>query len=122
MTLMMYECNINDGGLKHLRSALQDNETITYLSIANNPFSSKALTFFLKKLFHSKLQDLEMEQQWYEQLAPEHKSILERMDIYRLIRGIPPLMILKQRNVSSEFLKSFASLPNALTLHKGYMY
>ena len=97
----MDECNINDGGLQHLGSTLEDHETITQVSIVDNVFSSQALTYFLERLcsVHSRLQILRLESQQYK---PAHKSIVRRINnTYR-----PPLSQL----VVIEFEKGFEEL------------
>ena len=85
MALKMNECNINDGGLQHLGSVLQDHKTITSLCITNNPFSSVALTFFLKTLctVHSRLLKLQLESQRCKPLAPEHSALVQRINSLR---------------------------------------
>ena len=76
--LYMDVCKINNGGLQHLGSALQDNKTLLFLDISWNLFSSEALSNFLKKLtVRSKLTELRIEpQQW----KPEHSSIVEKIN------------------------------------------
>ena len=82
-------CKINDGGLQHLGIALQDNETLTSLAISWNPFSSEALTYFLKKLtVCSRLTTLWIdEQKW----KLEHSSVLEEINELRSKKRITPL-------------------------------
>ena len=87
-------CNINDGGLEHLGSALQDNETLTFLCILFNPFSSEALSNFLRKLFtiRSRLTALKIEPQKCE---PEHIMVMVRaINMFRDRCGIARLGIL----------------------------
>ena len=111
--LHMDDCNIDDGGLQHLGSALQDHTSISALSIAENPFSPEALSYFLKKLFHSRLCHLRIEPQ---QCKPEHNDIAQNINEYRWHwhRLIPPLMF-------SPFEKELSRGPaffKALTMRK----
>ena len=118
VVLHMNESNINDGGLQHLGSALQDHETILCLSIADNPFSSEALTFFLKSLctVRSRLLYLRLESQRCEPLAPEHGGIVQRINMNR--SPSYELMVTEYTKVSSEPVKSFFSLPKGLSTYK----
>ena len=118
VVLQMNECNISDGGLQHLGSVLQDHETILRLSIADNPFSSKALTFFLKTLctVHSRLLYLRLESERCKPLAPEHSSIIRRINMYR--SPSYELMVTEYIKRPSEPVKSFYSLPKALSTYK----
>lgn len=110
----MDDCNISDGGLQHLGSALQNHETILQLSIAENPFSPEALSSFLNKLFHSRLQHLRIEPQ---QCKTEHNNIVQSINEYRYRwqqRFLPPLMF-------SAFEKELSRGPaffKALTMRK----
>ena len=83
MALHMNSCNISDGGLQHLGTTLQD-KTILCLSIADNPFSSEALTFFLENLCsgHSRLLYLQVESQ---RCKPAHYQIVQRINRQRLL-------------------------------------
>ena len=121
MELIMNNCNISDGGLQHLGSALQDNESITCLCIANNPFSSKAFSSFLEKFctanIHSRLQKLQLEPQ---RCKTEHYSTLRTINMYRLRSNMPPLKILECKEIPDKLIKSFTSLPNSLSMHKHY--
>ena len=47
--LVPQDCYISDRELLVLGEALQQNDTLTHLDITNNPFSSNALTLFLKR-------------------------------------------------------------------------
>ena len=118
VVLQMNECNINDGGLQHLGSVLQDHKTILRLSIADNPFSSEALTFFLEKLcsVHSRLLYLRLESQRCRPLAPEHSSIVQRINMYR--SPSYELMVTEYIKVPSEPVKSFFALPKGLSTYK----
>ena len=122
----MSGCNINDDGLQHLGTALQDNKTLTQLNISNNPFSSKALTYFLAKLFttQSRLQILRLGSQWCKPLAPEHSDLLQKINTLRLQSGIPPFIISEPRVIYAEshkIVKSFLSLPPALSWDKNVL-
>ena len=118
VVLHMNECNINDGGLHNLGSALRDHETILRLSIADNPFSSEALTFFLRSLctVHSRLLYLRLESQRCKPLAREHSNIVQRINMNR--SPSYELMVTEYIKVSSEPVKSFFSLPKGLSTYK----
>ena len=118
VVLQMNECNINDGGLQHLGSVLQDHETILHLSIVDNPFSSKGLTFFLQKLcsVHSRLQILQLESQRCE---PAHNRIVQRINnAYRQRLHITPLEVVEfEKGPIESFVPAFFK---ALTMRKHY--
>ena len=109
--LQMDECNINDSGLQHLGSGLQHNKTITFLSIANNSFSSEALSSFLKMLCTAKLQCLQLES-----LTPQHNTIVKRINAHRFQFYLPPLELWRFKSLPNELCKSFYSLPNSLSM------
>ena len=111
VTLHMNDCNISDGGLQHLGSALQDHETVLQLAIADNPFSSEALTFFLEKLctVRSRLLYFQVESQ---RCKPAHYRIVQRINHQRLV----PLEIQELKKGPIESL--VPSFFKALTMQK----
>ena len=111
--LYMDVCNINDGRLQHLGIALQDNETLTFLDISWNLFSSEALTYFLKKLtVRSRLTMLWIDKRKWKL---EHSSILEEINELRSKKHITPLTTYFKStgfvNHFLECLRSICSLP-----------
>lgn len=109
-------CNINDGGLQQLGSALQDNKIISCLSIANNLFSSEALTCFLEKFlnFHSRLSMLVIESQ---RCKPE--LIVAKINLLRIRSGMIPLRVTEsEENASYEVLKSIHTSSLMLPVRK----
>ena len=113
--LNMNDCNINDGGLQHLGSALQDNETLTFLLIPWNPFSSEALSYFLWKLSTacSRLTILQIDpKQW----KPEYSNIVEKINKGRLLLHIAPLEINVNFESQACYRSRYNSLPKSLIL------
>ena len=86
--LYLHDCNISDRELLVLREALQQNDTLTALVITDNPFSSNALTLFLKQFIgtNSRLRivvisrSLSDEQRW-------------TVNIINTLRSGPPLQV-----------------------------
>ena len=118
VALILNDCKINDGGLQQLGSTLQDHETIIVLSIADNPFSSEALIFFLEILcsVHSRLQILQLESQRCE---PAHDDIVQRINnTYRQGLHILPLMVMEFEKGPIESL--VPAFFKALTMLKHY--
>ena len=116
------DCNINDGGLRQLGDALHDNQTISRLSIANNPFSSEALRYFLKKFVnvHSRLSELVVDSQCH---ISEHSGIIKEINMSR-IRGtctlVPFSVAESDKSASFEVVKSIFSCPKAIKLYYHY--
>ena len=87
--LQLGACHISDRELLVLGMALQQNDTLTYLDIGLNPFSSNALTLFLNGLIgtNSRLRTVVV----FHSLSDEQRSIIKCINILRFNQSAPPL-------------------------------
>ena len=89
--LYLHDCNISDRELLVLGEALQQNDTLTELVIADNPFSSNALTLFLKQFIgtNSSLCTVVISRS----LSDEQRRTVNSINILRSYQSAPPLKV-----------------------------
>ena len=89
--LKLSSCYISDRDLLVLGEALQQNDTLTKLEIAHNPFSSNALTLFLKRFIgtNSRLCTVTV----LRSLSDEQQHTVNTINILRFYQSAPPLQV-----------------------------
>ena len=89
--LYLNDCHISDRELLVLGEALQQNDTLTDLNIENNPFSSNALTLFLKQFIgtNSRLGTVFT----FHSLSNEQRRTVNIINIHRFYQSAPPLEV-----------------------------
>ena len=105
-------CSISDSELLVLGEALQQNNTITELYVVCNPFSSNALTLFLKGFIRTKsaLSSIVV----FHSLNAEQKCIVATINAYRFLQSAPyPLRINHHPIIHSTEREAHRSLDSA---------
>ena len=89
--LYLDSCHISDRELLVLGEALQQNDTLIVLDMPNNPFSSNALTLFLKGFIgtNSKLRNVVI----FHSLSDEQRRIVQAINHLRFYQSAPPLQV-----------------------------
>ena len=91
--LELVACYISDSDLLILGEALQKNDTLTELNIGRNPFSSNALTLFLKGFIgtNSRLCTVDV---LCHLLSDEQRHIIKKINTVRFFQFAPPLQVI----------------------------
>ena len=89
--LDLEDCHISDRELLVLGEALQQNDTLTVLVIADNPFSSNALTLFLKQFIgtNSRLRTVCT----FHSLSDEQRRTVNSINTHRFYQSATPLNV-----------------------------
>ena len=89
--LVLICCHISDRELLVLGEALQQNDTLTDLNIADNPFSANALTLFLKQFIgtNSRLCTVVT----FHSLSDDQRRTVNSINILRFYQSVPPLHV-----------------------------
>ena len=115
--LYLDDCHISDRELLVLGEALQQNDTLTELNIENNPFSSNALTLFLKQFIgtNSRLRTVVT----FHSLSDEQRRTVNSINILRFYQSAPPLNVTDKAHVYSRVIEARHSVdstpPDILT-------
>ena len=110
--LELNACYISDRDLLVLGEALQQNDILTNLFIANNPFSSNALTSFLKG-FIGTTSRLQRAVVAIHSLNDEQRRIINVINTLRFYQFVPPLQVTNEAFTSSTELQAQHSLASA---------
>ena len=104
--LGLHACDLSDRDLLVLGEALQQNDTFEELNISGNPFSSNALTLFLKGFIgtNSTLRTVVL----FHSLSDEQRYIVDTINVFRILESAPPLQITD---------KAFIYLPASVAQH-----
>ena len=110
--LDLEDCHISDRELLVLGEALQQNDTLTILVITDNPFSSNALTLFLKQFIgtNSRLRIVVT----FHSLSDEQRQTVNIINILRFYQSAPPLQVTDWAVMNSsaqEAIRSVLSTP-----------
>ena len=105
-------CQISDRELLVLGEALQQNDTLTRLNIIKNPFSSNALTLFLKWFIgtNSRLRTVVI----FHSLSDEQRRTVNSINILRSYQSAPPLEVTDLAAVYSKVIEARHSVLSAL--------
>ena len=109
--LHLDDCHISDRELLVLGEALQQNDTLTLLVITDNPFSSNALTFFLKQFIgtNSRLRIVVT----FHSLSDEQRWTVNIINILRSYQSAPPLQVTDEAYTYSRVTEAERSLHSA---------
>ena len=104
-------CHISDRELLVLGEALQQNDTLTELHIENNPFSSNALTLFLKQFIgtNSRLRTVVT----FHSLSDEQRRTVNTINILRSYQSAPPLKVTDMAVTYSRGMETVRSVDSA---------
>ena len=110
-SLRLRACHISDRELLVLGEALQQNDTLTELNIANNPFSANVLTLFLKQFIgtNSRLRTVVT----FHSLSDEQRQTVNSINILRFYQSAPPLEVTDEAHVYSRGVEAARSLLSA---------
>ena len=109
--LYLNDCHISDRELLVLGEALQQNDTLTELHIEDNPFSSNALTLFLKQFIgtNSRLRAVVT----FHSLSDEQRRTVNIINILRSYQSAPPLKVTDEAHVYSSAQEAARSVLSA---------